>query len=273
MAFGKKKGVKSVENVESPNDRLRRRFKPSMELPAVRGVKIGIYAKPKVGKTHFSLTAPLPIFVIDTEGSAKMISKYFDEERQSQIYIDEIIQWVGKKKGKFDIVGSLKSMEESIDTITEERMIIEPGVTGTIVIDSGTDMWDWLATWLVLEGATKFNKSDNSMNRTEWGKANKKYADFMYLLLRCNWNVIWTFRARPVVDSKGADLGITQARYQKNTPFWLECLFELVQDGMGNRMIYRGGRFGLVGKIPDLKNPDWPALVKHLEKYSGIKIG
>lgn len=290
MAFGKKKGVKSVENVETPVDRLRKRFKPSTELPAVRGVKVGIYANPKVGKTHFSLTAPLPIFVIDTEGSAKMISKYFDEKRQSQIYIDEIIQWVGKKKGKFDIVGSLKSMEESIDTITDvillsekgadelseeekERMIIEPGVTGTIVIDSGTDMWDWLSTWLELEGATKFNKSDNSMNRTEWGKANKKYADFMYLLLRCNWNVIWTFRARPVIDARGADVGITQARYQKNTPFWLECLFELVQDGMGNKMIYRGGRFGLVGKIPDLKDPDWPALVKHLEKYSGIKIG
>ena len=95
--------------------------------------------------------------------------------------------------------------EKGADEFSEEekeRMIIESGVMGTIVIDSGTDMWDWLSTWLELEGATKFNKSDNSMNRTEWGKANKKYADFMYLLLRCNWNVIWTFRAHPVIDRK-----------------------------------------------------------------------
>ena len=43
---------------------------------------------------------------------------------------------------------------------------------------------------------------------------------------------------------------------------------------MGNRMIYRGGHFGLVGKISDLERiQDWPAFVKHLEKYSGIKIG
>lgn len=188
MAFKRRQG-NTVEEVEkgSPVERLRKRFKPSVELPAVRGVKLGVYANAKVGKTHFALTGQLPLFVIDTEGSAKMISKFFDTERQEQIYIDEIIQWVGKKKGKFDIVGSLKSLEESVDVITDvillsekgadelteeerSRMIIDPGQVGTIVIDSGTDMWDWLSTWLELEGATRYNKSDGSMNRTEWGR-------------------------------------------------------------------------------------------------------
>ena len=36
---------------------------PQRSYQAVRGVKVGIYANPKVGKTHFSLTAPLPNFL------------------------------------------------------------------------------------------------------------------------------------------------------------------------------------------------------------------
>lgn len=287
MAFGKKKA--DSDSGTSAVEKARNRFTPSTELPALRGLKLGVYADAKVGKTHFALTSPLPIFVIDTEGAAKLIAKNFDDTRQGQIYIDEVIQMVGKKKGKFDIVGSLKALEESIDIITDvvmmsERdveeltedekasMLIEPGVRGTIVIDSATDMWDWLSTWLELEGATKFNKSDGSMNRTEWGKANKKYADFMYMLLRSNWNVVFTFRSRPVVDAKGSDLGTFSARWQKNTKFWLECSFEMIHDGVGTKMIYRGGRFGMVGKIPDVKNPDWSGVVDALEKSSGITI-
>lgn len=287
MVFGKK--AKTEDSGQSSLLKFKERFKPSTDLPAVRGLKLGVYADAKIGKTHFALTSKLPIFVIDTEGAAKLIAKNFDQSRQDQIYINEVIQLVGKKKGKFDIVGSLKALEESIDIITdvvmlsekkeedltdEEKacMIIAPGQIGTIVIDSGTDMWDWLSTWLELEGATKFNKSDNSMNRTEWGKANKKYADFMYMLLRSNWNVVFTFRSRPVVDAKGADLGAFQARYQKNTKYWLECMFEMTTNGVTNKLIYRGGRFGMVGKIPDLENPDWPGVVEHLEKYSGITI-
>ena len=289
MAFGKnKKSGGESDQKESAAVRFRKMFVPSTQLPTVTGVKLGIHADAKIGKTHFALTAPLPIVVVDTEGAAKMIAKNFDVARQDQILVCEVIQMAGKKKGKFDIVGSLNAMEEAIDVVTdiilmsekseddltdEEKsdMVFPPGVTGTIVIDSGTDMWDWLSTWLELDGASKFNK-DGSMNRTEWGKANKKYADFMFLLLRSNWNVIFTFRSRPVVDNKGADLGMFQARHQKNTKYWLECMFELVPDGFGNKAIYRGGRFGMVGSIPELKNPTWSTLVEHLEKYSGLKI-
>lgn len=275
--------------VSKPKLTFKEMFKPSVELETISGLKIGIAGKAKVGKTHFALTAPLPIIVIDTEGSYKLNVTYFPRERREQIHVNEVLRFAGKRQKKIDLTESLNAMEDAIDLVTDiliasERELDETEdagvietikelpfdprvVKGTIVIDSATDIWDWLSAWIEDVGS---KTSSGSLNRLEWGKPNQRYADFMMMLLRSNWNVIFTYRVKAAVSNKGEDLGYNNPRWQKNTDYWLDQICEMVDNGVTSTLMFRGGRFGR--NIPDLVDPSWDTLCEHLKNYSGVTI-
>lgn len=264
MAFGNKPLAKTTEQEKKSIKDL---FKPSVELEVVHGLKIGVYGRWKVGKTHFALTAPLPVYVVDTEGSARTNVKLFSKERQDNIYISEVINWADKKDKKVDLMASLDATMDSIDVLTD--MIVEqPDANGTIVIDSASDIWDWLNQWLELSAS---RTSAGNINRLEWGKANRRYTEFMYMLLRSRWNVVMTFRSFEAVSDKGQSLGYDQPKWQKNTPYWLDLITELKLEGTETVMKFRGDRFGRLTE--DLRNPTWKSLEEYLAKKSGVKFG
>ncbi len=55
-------------------------FKSLSEVEKKRGLKVGIYGDFATGKTHFALTAPEPIFIIDTEMGASPLAYQFKEK-------------------------------------------------------------------------------------------------------------------------------------------------------------------------------------------------
>jgi len=265
MAFG---ATKKVD--ESVSDRpLGDLFKPVTELMPDRALKIGIWGKAKVGKTHFCLTIPTgKIYVIDTEGSIKTNIQQFGPDVQARVFVAEVLQFADKEKRHINLVQSLDVLVDAIDKITSAIADESSGIT--IVIDSATDMWDWLGIWIDEKPGTQHIKGGDQVARLEWGKANKRYAEMMYMLLHGKCNVIMTFRAKEAVGNDGANLGYYVPRWQKNTDYWLDLIAQIDKVGNKRSMIFKGGRYG--DTIPVLDNPSWPRLTDHLDKVCKVKF-
>lgn len=92
-----------------------------------------IYGNPGTCKTHFSLSMPGPIMHIDTEGKGNEIYDKFDKQ---------ILHW---NVDNYD--EATQALAEALDTLTAIKAgdveDFEAGTTGTIVVDSMAEMWEW----------------------------------------------------------------------------------------------------------------------------------
>ena len=250
-------------------------FKPATELEILPRITIALCGTAKVGKSHFALTVAEategPVYIIDTEGAIKINLIHFDPELRKRIFVAEVLTFAGMAKNKVNLVDSLDALKMAIQKVTEEAIMNHPDETGTFVIDSATDIWDWLQVWLEEAANVKRTKSGD-MPRFEWGKANEQYADIMYMLIRTHWNVIATFRAKEAMSSEGVALGYNVPRWQKNTAHWFDVIGELQYED--ERILHftpgKAGRYG--SNLPDLKEPSFKRLTELLEKQTGVKF-
>jgi len=310
---------KSVEVGRVPKS-IRDVFRPSTELEHVSGLKIAVYSRAKVGKTHLAFTCPLPIYGIDTEGSWSLNKNQFSADVQKQVHVSQVLYMADKEGGKVDLVKSLDAARDAVDVLTDyiacndkvetflkekehatvleiivglttpdyipnpdtisyvlEEMafygtarlsedqwaFVTPFPKGTIVIDSGTDIWDWLGIW-------KDEQNFTDPGRLQWGHANKRYNQFIMMLLHSKWNVLGSFKAEAMVDTKGGDIGTDKAKWQKKTDYWFDVIIEMKKIGNDRQVIFRGDRFG--GNISTLINPTWNDIVTELESNKKIKV-
>jgi hypothetical protein len=271
MAFTKKESSVSPPALAVPEKTLDELFKPMTGLEVIDHITVGIQGRPKVGKSHFCLTAldatDGPIYVIDTEGAIKLNAQAFPPASRERLFIAEILQFAGKSNNKVNLVQSLDALMDAVNKISDAA-IAEPEIKGTIIVDSATDIWDWLGIWLDEAAEVKRTKT-GAMPRFEWGKANEKYAEIMYMLLRTNWNILLTYRSKEACNSDGVPLGIDVPRWQKNTAHWLDLIVEIKKEDTRVMRIH-GGRYG--ENLPDLENPTMPKLLAMLKKESGVKF-
>ena len=317
---------KSVEVGRVPKS-IRDVFRPSTELEHVSGLKIAVYSRAKVGKTHLAFTCPLPMYGIDTEGSWGLNKNQFTEAIQRQVHVKQCIFDASKKHNLVDVVAALAAAQDALDVLTDyiecndmvetwltgksatlpeimsgittpeytpnedlvlyvlEEMLdyncitigpvdpanavpvkytyVKPFPKGTIVIDSGTDIWDWLGIW-------KDEQNFSDPGRLQWGHANKRYNQFIMMMLHSKWNVLGSFKAEAMVDSKGGDIGTDKPKWQKKTDYWFDVIIELKSVGNDRQAIFRGDRFG--GNIATLTNPTWSDIVQQLESKKKITV-
>lgn len=273
MAFGSKPQSSAIaKEEEGPALGLDDLFIPATELETIPRLTLAIFGRAKVGKSHFGLTVAEalegPVYIIDTEGSIKLNLIHFDSKIRDHVYVAEVLQFAGLANNKVNLVQSLDKLKKAILAVTEKAIAEGPDVKGTFIVDSATDIWDWLQTWLEEAANVKRTKSGD-MPRFEWGKANEQYAIIMYMMLRTRWNVILTFRAKPAVDNQGVDFGYNIPRWQKNTDHWVDLIAELKIDESGNRVMkFTGGRYG--ENLPTLEDPSYSRLIEHLTKETGV---
>ena len=262
------KGSQSTPQGPSAQERVKKAFKASVNLEVVKGLKIALHGKEKTGKSHFAGTAPAPIYIIDTEGAWHLNRLAFPHDKQEQIFVSEVLYMAGKKDGKVDVVASLDAAMEAIDALTTLIRETPPEKTGTIVVDSVTDIWDWLAIWkdtAILPGP------DTKGSRLEWGHANRRYAEFILMLLHSQWHVILTGKSDEIVSDKGVSLGIDRAKWQKKTGYYVDVIAEMKKDAQGVRTLtLKGDRFGDIREV--IPNPSWDVLIKAFEKRTGVKF-
>ena len=266
MAWNKK------EELEVPN--VDEFFKPSTELPPVEGLKVGVYGLPGSGKSHFALTAPKPIFVIDTEfGSRLVVDNAVPPEERDKVYIFEALQ-LDPETMEPDPIQSLEEVEKALKAVVK-YVQDHSDVRGTIVIDSASDIWQWIGVWLEEEGARRRTKS-GEVPRFEWGRANKRYLQMIYKLLRSKWHVVLTGKVQEVFTEDGTPTGRYRSRWQKDTEHWLDIVMKaevMIPPGKTTPVrqftIVKCRAWNISGTIVDCT---WDKLVKFVEEKAKVKV-
>lgn len=277
MAGGFGKTV-TTEKAPSPLEgkSMKDLYIPATSLPKIRWLKLGIWGAPKVGKTHFAMTNPKgKIFIIDTEGSAKTNIQMFPDEVKKRVFIFDVLSHAVTKEGEIDYDHLVAVLEDVIKKTAQEIKEVG-GENVTIVIDSATDIWDWLSIWIGEQpDVEKIGKDKDKVNRLAWHRPNKKYAEIFRNLMMADCNIILTFIAKEAVGENGANLGYTEPRWQKNTLRWLDVVVQLDKVGSTRTMKFTGSKNvggRIVDKMPDLDNPDWAKMCAHIEKHTGVKF-
>ncbi len=179
-------------------------FKSLSEAESKRGLKIGLYGDFGTGKTHFALTAPEPIFIIDTEIGAAPLAHIFKDK---DIKILDVAEENGSK--------SYEKIVEAIDHITQQENV------GTVIIDSVTDLWEFAQEHAKIE-IFKIKPEQRLAQQWDWGVINKLYLKLILKLLKLNCNLILTARESEVYGGAGKPMDIYKPKWQKNTGFWVD---------------------------------------------------
>ncbi len=251
-------------------DDLRQKFKPSVEVPAIKGVKIGIFGLDGQGKTHMCITPNGDIYAFDIEGEIKLISDKFPEEKRNQLFILDIIEQM-KLCGAENIKPVLEYVE------TESKNLVEvaknnPDYKATIVIDSDTDLYIKYNNWLEQQtdiSRTKIGKPQ----RLEYQRISRPQQEMFDNLKLTGWNVVVTARARPSYDNSGqADLNNMIPYWYPALNGWLDIWGEIKIVAGKQKFIFRKCRYShsLIGDVID--DPTIPKIIDYVVSKTNIKI-
>ena len=191
------------------------------------GVKAFIWGSYGIGKTFFSLSFPEPIYVISTEyGVTQLLNQFPDKDIRvmecTVPYTD-----APKKLGKVDEGLFATDPEVSLRNVEKATELLKDITKGTIVLDSGTDLWEWFSAWIDYN-ADKYTGS-GTMMRTEWGKVNSKYKNLLMRLISRPVNFVMTGRSQKVYGGDGKESSEEKFSGQKNTPFIPDIVLHLEQ--------------------------------------------
>ncbi|MDO8622634.1 MAG: AAA family ATPase [archaeon] len=201
-------------------------FVPLQEVAQKRGLKVGVYGKAGSGKTRFALTFPEPIYVLDTEKGSDFFGKLFPNKK---IHIADVYQ--KGKEGEKDEVACFEKFQKTINWITENEK------EGTVVIDSGSDLWKFAQTY----GKVKiFNLTPEARLRLrfDWGKITNLYEQLLSSLIHSSLNVVITGKVSNKFDSTGQETGETQSRWQKDTEYALDIVMEMQKHDLKDKNVF-----------------------------------
>ena len=179
-------------------------FKSLDEAEAKRGLKIGIYGGFSTGKTHFALTCPEPIYIIDTEMGAAPLAHQFKGK-------DVKILDIAEKDGSL----SYEKYANAVEFLTQQENI------GTIVVDSITDIWDFSQEYGKVK-VFKIKPEQRLAQQWDWGVINKLYLKPLLSLLNINCNLILTAREQEKYSGAGNPSGVFNPHWMKKTGYWVD---------------------------------------------------
>lgn len=248
-------------------------FVPSKEL-RIHGLKIGVWGPTGSGKTHFAMTFPEPIYVIDTEyGTSKVIWK--EPFVRKEIYVAEVVEL--NERDEVDTIKSLEKAEEAIRSLAEifpsAREVREP--QGTIVVDSVSDIWAWYVDWLDINARRR--TKDGRPMMTEFGIINDRYRALILMLLSRAAHVVLTAKEQDqytMTPNGLAKIG-TKPRWQKDTPYWVDIVLRLertvVKGETRTKAKVEKCRFVKTPPNDEIWDPDYGKIVEYLGKL-GVKV-
>lgn len=209
-------------------------------------INVGVYGKPKTGKTHLGMSAPGPVYFIDTESGTNPLERKFEDK---EIYINSIN--VAEEDYSKDNVKSWEMFKAAVTMAVESEDEIE-----TVVVDSTTDIWSFVQNFCKVDiwGLSPDEKLDQQW---DWGEINQRYTNLIQKLMKADFNLVLTARAREEYQGAGNPTGIYSPKWQKNTSHWLDVVVfneKEIQDD-GSRKIsstVKDSRFELEGSDDSL---------------------
>ncbi len=192
-------------------------FKASEDYTTHDGLKVMAWGGTGIGKTHFALSAPGPVYVLDTEFGTMPLLRHFKDK---EIYVMEAAV-LDPETDEPDMDESLKKIEAAIATLRELT-------AGTIVIDSGSDVWGWLGAWTEQQ-ARKRGKmtSADTVQRLEWGRANARWRHLILRLMAKPMHFIITAQEQEIYDGSGRPTNTFRPRIQKQTEHMCDIILHI----------------------------------------------
>ena len=188
-------------------------WKKPHEIVQKTGLKVLLWGEPETGKTHAALTFPPPVYVVDTEfGTAPLLHKFEGKE----IYVFEACQL--DARAEVDPLQSLEAVEKAITALQRLEK-------GTVVIDSATDIWQWIVMWL--EQTARRKTESGQPYRFEYGEANRRYRKLIMRLMAQPVNVVLTAQVQSVFDIDGRETGARVPRVQRQTQHMVDLSIHL----------------------------------------------
>ena len=177
-----------------------------------RGLKVLAYGRPGSGKTDFSLSAPGPIYVLDTEMGSSALKYRYEGKDIKILNLFSLNPEDGYIKTK-----------EAVSTLMG---LIEQGKVGTVVIDSLTDLWEFSQDYAKTT-IWKIKTTDRLKQQWDWGVINKLYYKLLKPLLLSNINLVFTARAAEEYAAAGQPTGVEKPKTQKDTPHWVDIIVQM----------------------------------------------
>lgn len=224
--LGKPKVKEKVEVAEEAAEPSPPLFKPIDEIKKRKKLKIAAWGPEETGKTHFLLSCPEPVYVIDTEFGASQLRKKFPDK---EIYIAETFR-LNPETAEVDSLASLNAVEEAVNSLKDLD-------GGTVGIDSGTDLWYWCEAYM----KTQVSKLMREQYRFDWKFANEKWKSIIMKLLSMNTVFVITSQTKPVYAGS-EDTGLLQPRWMRATPHWVDIKIAMkkIEDRKAGKTRYVG---------------------------------
>jgi len=201
---------------------------PIEQAASKRGLKVGVYGGPGVGKTQFALSFPPPIVILDTEIGSPALAKHFQGK---DIKVVDVYQ---KGNGaERDEVECFEKIKQAVTWISNNMK------EGTVIIDSGSDLWKFAQTY----GKVKiFNLSPQQRlkYRFDWGKITNLYEQILATLIHSDLNLVITGKVGSKYDAGGQETGETVSRWQKDTEYQLDITIEMLRTRLKDKNIFYG---------------------------------
>jgi len=167
-------------------------------------------------KTGFALSAvevAPPVWFIDTELGAPPLFQHFKEHLDKIHWCDAT--YLDPNTDLPDPFVALSRLESTIGLLREVTIgKPERPIPGTIVIDSGTDVWDWIQAWI--QGVGK--KKEGQLLRFEWAKAKQRWRQLLLRIMAKPVHFIMTAQPQEIYDAAGHATGMFRPRVQGASP-------------------------------------------------------
>jgi len=201
----------AVEVKEQPKPKIE--FKNLSETKEERGIKILSYGNFSTGKTHFALSSPKPVYIIDTENGASPLADKFPDAK-----VINICNVDSNEVEEKDEVKNYESFVEAVNYLCS----IPDNEIGTIIIDTVSDIWEWIQAYGKIK-VFKISIEDRLKAQFDWQVMNRLYRAQIRKLINKNCNVIFTARESEVYAGP-SPTGRYQPKCQKLTPFWVDVV-------------------------------------------------
>lgn len=189
-------------------------FKTLVEAKVNRGLKILSYGNFSTGKTHFALSSPKPIFIIDTENGASPLADKFPDAK--------VINIANMENNSIDEKDEVKNFDNYINAI-DYLVSLPDEQVGTIIIDSMSDIWELAQAYAKIK-IFKIPIEQRLAQQFDWGIINKLYMNPFKKLINKKCNVIFTARESEVYDGPGKPSGRFGPKCQKKTPYLVDIV-------------------------------------------------
>jgi hypothetical protein len=204
---------------------------------------VSVWGLEKVGKTHFALTFPEPIYFFNFDlGIEELLPKFKAKEIFVSTYAPNTIDLIPYEEAKRLFDQFCIDYQEALSRNE-----------GTIVIDTGTQLWQ-LVQKIMLENIKKKRESKGQqIYAFDYADANVVFQNILNAVKKTDMNLVIIHRAREIYNAQGNRTGRFESHENNAVSYLVQLVIRLERSENGRNGVIESCRFD-----PELENNSIP---------------